>query len=108
MCSQCLSNWLHFFRTIRYYPITTRHANYQAICKELLEFSALSSLLQECTDVPVSWEYSQMATREYPQFIANPMGFLLINNCELSKETIDDKYKYLYGYNTNTVLTTFA
>ena len=34
-----------------------------------------------------------MATREYPQFIANPMGFLLINNCELSNETIDDKYK---------------
>ena len=33
-----------------------------------------------------------MATREYPQFIVNPMGFLLINNCELSKETIDDKY----------------
>ena len=83
-----------FFIAIRYCPITTRHANYQAICKELLEFFR-SSLLQECTDVPVSWEYSQMATREYPQFIANPMGFLIINNCELSKETIDDKYKYL-------------
>ena len=28
-----------------------------------------------------------MATQEYPQLIANAMGFLLLNNCELSKET---------------------
>ncbi len=54
-----------------YYPVTARHANYQAICKELLEiFSSFFFI----TDIPVRWENSQMATREYPQLIVNDKG----------------------------------
>ena len=55
-------------KTSFYYPVTTRHPNYQAICEEPLKF--FSSLLQEFIDsVPEVWEYSQMATREYPQTV---------------------------------------
>ena len=36
--------------------------------KSCWNFSAFSSILQEFTDIPVRWEYSQMA---YPQLIVN-------------------------------------